>query len=117
MHYGVTLWHIGTLDRTATEFRDGNNARDFQMFKRYPKEFPDDVTFTIEPAIELRIGTTHSAAIFVRKPARTIQFQSDGRLSARRGVPGQRLPASSRTAFTDGAGLNADAFGLIYRAF
>jgi rhamnogalacturonan endolyase len=40
LHHGSTLWQIGAFDRTAAEFREGEQARDFEMFKRYPKDFP-----------------------------------------------------------------------------
>lgn len=45
--YGKTLWQLGTFDRTAAEFRNGNDARGYQMFARYPGQFPHDVDFTL----------------------------------------------------------------------
>lgn len=45
--HGRTLWQIGVFDRTAAEFRNGEDARHFEMFKEYPKQFPNDIDFTI----------------------------------------------------------------------
>ncbi len=45
--HGKTLWQLGTFDRTAAEFRNGDAARGYQMFARYPEQFPHDVDFTI----------------------------------------------------------------------
>ena len=45
--HGRTLWQLGTFDRTAGEFREGDDARGYQMFARYPAAFPNDVDFTI----------------------------------------------------------------------
>jgi len=44
---GQQLWQIGRFDRSAGEFRDGDHARNFEMYKRYPKAFPDDVDYTV----------------------------------------------------------------------
>lgn len=44
---GRLLWQLGRFDRTAAEFRNGREARDFQMFLRYPQQFPKDVDFLI----------------------------------------------------------------------
>lgn len=51
--HGKTIWQLGTFDRTAGEYREGNDSRGYQMFARYPAAFPNDVDFTIgksEPA-------------------------------------------------------------------
>ena len=45
--HGKTLWQLGTFDRTAGEFRNGDDARGYQMFARYPQQFPHDVDFTL----------------------------------------------------------------------
>jgi len=45
--HGKTLWQLGVFDRTAGEFRNGGDARGYQMFARYPGQFPHDVDFTI----------------------------------------------------------------------
>jgi rhamnogalacturonan endolyase len=80
VHHGVTVWQIGTFDRTAAEFRNGSNARDFEMFKRYPRDFPDDVTFTVGVSDPAKDWNYAHWALFVKKPVWTIRFQSDGRL-------------------------------------
>ncbi len=45
--HGRTLWQIGIADHSTREFKDGDNARHYDNFIRYAREFPDDVTFTI----------------------------------------------------------------------
>jgi rhamnogalacturonan endolyase len=45
--HGRTLWQIGTFDRSAGEFRNGGDARQYQMFAAYPKQFPNDVDFSV----------------------------------------------------------------------
>jgi len=47
VRYGRQLWEIGTPDRTAKEFRHGDDYRHWGLWLDYPKEFPNDVTFTI----------------------------------------------------------------------
>jgi rhamnogalacturonan endolyase len=80
VHYGVTLWQIGTFDRTSAEFRNGSTSRDFETFKRYPKDFPDDVTFTVGASDPAKDWNYAQWALFVKKPVWTIRFKSDGRL-------------------------------------
>ena len=46
-HFGRTLWQIGTPDRTAKEFRHGDDYRQWGLWKKYPEEFPNDVNFII----------------------------------------------------------------------
>jgi rhamnogalacturonan endolyase len=76
--HGATLWQIGTFDRTASEFRNGGNARDFEMFKRYPKEFPEDVAFTIGESDPARDWNYAQWSLYSKKPAWTIRFRTDG---------------------------------------
>lgn len=47
VRHGRQLWQIGTPDRTAKEFRHGDDFRHWGLWLEYPKDFPDDVTFTI----------------------------------------------------------------------
>ncbi len=72
---GATLWQIGTFDRTAAEFRNGDNARDFEMFKRYPKDFPEDVTYTIGMSDPARDWNYAQWALYVKKPVWTVRFE------------------------------------------
>ncbi len=44
---GTMLWEIGTADRSTRHFRHGKNIRHWGNFRWYPKEFPDDVNYTI----------------------------------------------------------------------
>jgi rhamnogalacturonan endolyase len=76
--HGQTLWQIGTFDRTAAEFRNGGSARDFEMFKHYPLDFPEDVTFTIGRSDPARDWNYAQWALYMKKPVWTIRFEDAG---------------------------------------
>jgi rhamnogalacturonan endolyase len=45
--FGRQLWEIGVPDRTAEEFRHGDDYWHWGLYNLYAKEFPHDVDFTI----------------------------------------------------------------------
>jgi len=45
--FGNLLWRIGTPDRSAAEFRHGDDFRHWGLWFNYEKEFPNDVDFVI----------------------------------------------------------------------
>jgi rhamnogalacturonan endolyase len=47
VRYGKTVWEIGVPDRSAAEFRHGDEYWQWGLYLRYPKEFPDDVKYTV----------------------------------------------------------------------
>ncbi|MGV3531730.1 MAG: polysaccharide lyase family protein [Chthoniobacteraceae bacterium] len=47
VRHGRTLWEIGTPDRTAAEFKYGDQYWQWGLFAKYPQDFPDDVHFVI----------------------------------------------------------------------
>lgn len=47
VRYGNQLWQIGTPDRTAREFRHGDDYRQWGLWLKYPQDFPNDVNFVI----------------------------------------------------------------------
>lgn len=47
VRYGKQFWQIGTPDRTAKEFRHGDDYRHWGLWLKYPEDFPDGVNFTI----------------------------------------------------------------------
>jgi rhamnogalacturonan endolyase len=47
MRYGKQLWEIGVPNRSAEEFRHGDDYWHWGLYQLYPKEFPDDVNFVI----------------------------------------------------------------------
>lgn len=53
-HHGQLLWQIGRFDRSAAEFRDGDDARQFEMYRRYTKLFPNDVDYTVGRSVAAR---------------------------------------------------------------
>jgi rhamnogalacturonan endolyase len=52
IRHGRQLWQIGTPDRTAKEFRHGDDYREYGLPAKYPAEFPNDVLFTIGKSSE-----------------------------------------------------------------
>jgi rhamnogalacturonan endolyase len=47
VRHGRQLWQIGVPDRRASEFRHGDNPRRWGLWLEYPKDFPNDVDFTV----------------------------------------------------------------------
>lgn len=45
--HGRQLWQIGTPDRSAQEFRHGDNYRQWGLWRKFPEEFPRGVNFVI----------------------------------------------------------------------
>ena len=50
--FGKLLWRVGKPDRTAAEFRHGDDYRRWGVWFNYPKDFPHDVDFTIDKSEE-----------------------------------------------------------------
>lgn len=47
IRYGKQLWEIGIHNRSASEFKHGDHYWQWGLYMLYPKEFPNDVNFTI----------------------------------------------------------------------
>lgn len=47
LRYGKQIWDIGIANRNASEFKNGDRWFENQVFKDYPKSFPNDVNYTI----------------------------------------------------------------------
>jgi rhamnogalacturonan endolyase len=47
VRFGKQLWQIGTPDRTAKEFKHGEDYRQWGLWLKYPEDFPNGVNFTI----------------------------------------------------------------------
>jgi rhamnogalacturonan endolyase len=72
--HGRTLWQIGVADRSSREFRGGDNYRHYGNFLRYPKEFPDDVTFIVGKSKEDRDWNFAQWSWYSKRPFWTIRF-------------------------------------------
>lgn len=73
--FGQTVWQIGKADRTSHEFKDGDNYRNFQNYKRYPAAFPNDVTFTVGESKANQDWNYAHWSIYKNNPAWTIRFK------------------------------------------
>jgi len=49
---GELLWQIGTADRSAAEFRRGDDFRHWNIVGRYAEDFPKGVTFEVGRSVE-----------------------------------------------------------------
>lgn len=47
VRHGRQLWDIGVPDRTAQEFLHGDHGRQWGLYLRYPKDFPNDVRYVV----------------------------------------------------------------------
>lgn len=47
VRYGRQMWEIGVANRSAEEFKHGDDYWHWGLYTLYPKEFPNDVNFTI----------------------------------------------------------------------
>ncbi|MDQ6788355.1 MAG: polysaccharide lyase family protein [Acidobacteriota bacterium] len=47
VRYGRQIWEIGIPNRSAEEFKHGDHYWQWGLYTLYPKEFPNDVNFTI----------------------------------------------------------------------
>ena len=72
--HGRQLWQIGTPDRSSQEYHDGDNVRHWANYLRYPKAFPEDVTFTIGKSHERTDWNFAQWTWFSKRPYWAIDF-------------------------------------------
>ncbi|WP_186310897.1 polysaccharide lyase family protein [Paraburkholderia sp. BCC1886] len=71
---GQRLWQIGRFDRSAGEFRNGDDARNYQMFRRYPQQFPHDVDYVIGQSDPARDWNFAQWTVYSERPDWRIRF-------------------------------------------
>jgi rhamnogalacturonan endolyase len=72
---GKLLWEIGTADRSTRHFRHGDNIRHWGNFRWYPREFPNDVTYTIGKSTPAKDWNFAQWTWYCKKPWWTIDFK------------------------------------------
>ncbi|TDV39222.1 rhamnogalacturonan endolyase [Paraburkholderia caballeronis] len=72
--HGERLWQIGRFDRSAAEFRSGDDARNFQMFRRYAQQFPHDVDYVIGESQPARDWNYAQWTLYNEHPEWRIRF-------------------------------------------
>jgi len=72
--HGQTIWQIGTADRSTQEFRGGDNVRNYGNFLRYPKQFPDDVTYVVGKSKPGKDWNFAQWSWYCKKPYWTVKF-------------------------------------------
>lgn len=117
---GKVLWQIGQPDRTASEYRHGDDYRQWGLWLKYPREFPNDVDFVIgrseerkdwnyvQPAVEMPDGKW-------RLPTWKIRFSMEeavkGSATLRIGVAGVSAHAGEETGVERWAGFHVGLNG------
>jgi rhamnogalacturonan endolyase len=74
--HGKTLWQIGVADRSTTEFKRGDDVRHYDNFKRYLRDFPNDVTFTIGASTESQDWNFAQWAWYTKQPYWSVLFDA-----------------------------------------
>lgn len=74
--HGKTLWQLGTFDRQAAEFRNGDDSRGYQMFTLYPQQFPNDVDYTIGRSVPARDWNYAQWSWYVKDPTWHLRFKA-----------------------------------------
>jgi rhamnogalacturonan endolyase len=74
--HGKTVFQIGTFDRSAGEFCNGSDTRQFGMFRRYPEQFPHDVHYVIGQSRPDRDWNYAHWTIYNERPAWSILFSA-----------------------------------------
>jgi rhamnogalacturonan endolyase len=52
--FGRVLWQIGTPNRSASEFRHGDDYWHWGLWRKYAEEFPNDVNFEVGTSVAAR---------------------------------------------------------------
>lgn len=79
--HGKTLWQIGVADRSTREFKNGDNVRHWANYMRYPRDFPDDVAYTIGKSRPDRDWNFAQWTWYCKRPYWTIAFTLPHRLA------------------------------------
>jgi rhamnogalacturonan endolyase len=74
--HGERIFQIGVFDRSAAEFRNGSDARQFAMFRRYPEQFPHDVRYIVGQSQPEKDWNYAHWTIYNEHPAWSIVFHA-----------------------------------------
>ena len=111
-HFGQQIWQVGTPNRSAKEFRNGNDHWHWGEYIEYAKLFPNDIDFTIgksDPAKDW----------FVYQVPHDTDFKPDGRDQGRATpwkihftMPEGKPPAGKATLRFGISGSGARSLGI-----
>ncbi len=111
-HFGQQIWQVGTPNRSAKEFRNGNDHWHWGEYIEYAKLFPNDVDFTIgksDPAKDW----------FIYQVPHDTDFKPDGRDQGRATpwkinftMPTGKQPAGKATLRFGISGSGARSLGI-----
>ncbi len=100
VRFGKQIWEIGIPDRSAAEFRHGDDYWHWGLYNLYTKEFPDDVNFIIGKS-DWKTNWNYAQPPRLRGSGRgepsvwTVQFEMDdvpkGKATLRLGIAGARI--------------------------
>lgn len=74
---GPTLWQLGIFDRNSAEFRGGDDARNFEMFRRYAETFPEDIDFVVGKSDPARDWNYAHWTWYSKTPEWKLRFQTE----------------------------------------
>jgi rhamnogalacturonan endolyase len=74
--HGEKIFQIGVFDRSAGEFRNGDKAREFGMFRRYSQQFPHDVRYIVGQSHPAEDWNYAHWTLYNEKPAWSIIFRT-----------------------------------------
>ncbi|MBD1585545.1 polysaccharide lyase family protein [Pseudomonas typographi] len=78
-----TLWQIGRFDRSAGEFRNGDAARHFEMYRAYAEQFPHDVDYRVGSSQPGTDWNYAQWAVYNQQPAWRVRFALPGAVAGR----------------------------------
>ncbi len=108
-----TVWQIGVADRSAGEFRRGDEAGTWGLYYQFSRDFPDGVNYTVGQSDWKKdwnyahCGITAEGQRGVKPATWRIHFELPevpaGKVSLRFGIAGNRSPEGVRVAVNDQA--------------
>ena len=115
VRHGRQLWQIGTPDRSAQEFRHGDDYRQWGLWLKFPQEFPRGVNFTIGSSNERTDWNYAQPTMLVRRKPQGTEWQVNFDLAAQptKGRATLRLALAGATNADLVVAVNGQTIGRI----
>ncbi len=109
-NYGGNIWQLGTPDRTAGEFRHGNEYRNYGFKDQFTTEFPGG-------SVVYKVGTSNPATDWNYAQWMTINGVSMPQWQLKFDLPATPSPLYTATLTVAMANADTDGLGLFVNAF
>jgi rhamnogalacturonan endolyase len=109
-NYGGNIWQLGTPDRTAGEFRHGNEYRNYGFKDQFTTEFPGG-------SVVYKVGTSNPATDWNYAQWMTINGVSMPQWQLKFDLPKTPSPLYTATLTVAMANADTDGLGLFVNAF